>query len=79
MSIVKLQTLACLRLHKLASVFTVKLQAVDRTEVRFANFLSGGFIIAIVVNLLESKVTKCISLHCTALHFFHNWNNISRV
>ena len=32
------------------------------TEVRFAKFLSGGFITAIVVNLRERKLAKRISV-----------------
>ena len=35
------------------------------TEVRFASFLSGGFITAIVVNPLESKQAKRTSVHCS--------------
>ena len=38
---------------------------IHRTEVRFAGFLSGGFITAIVVNPPESKLTKRTSVHCT--------------
>ena len=34
------------------------------TEVRFASFLSGGFITAIVVNPPEKKVAKRTSVHC---------------
>ena len=34
------------------------------TEVRFASFLSGGFITAIVVNPTEMEVTKRTSVHC---------------
>ena len=34
------------------------------TEVRFASFLSGGFITAILVNLPERKQAKCTSVHC---------------
>ena len=34
------------------------------TEVRFASFLSGGFITAIVVNLLERKLIKRTSVQC---------------
>ena len=33
------------------------------TEVRFASFLSGGFITAIVVNPLERKLAKRTSVH----------------
>jgi hypothetical protein len=32
--------------------------------VRFASFLSGGFITAIVVNSRESKLAKRTSVHC---------------
>ena len=35
------------------------------TEVRFASFLSGGCITAIVVNSPESKLTKRTSVHCS--------------
>jgi hypothetical protein len=34
--------------------------------VRFASFFSGGFIIAIVVNPLERKLTKSTSVRCLA-------------
>jgi hypothetical protein len=34
----------------------------QRTEVRFASFLSGGFIIQIVVNPLERKLAKRTSV-----------------
>ena len=34
------------------------------TKVRFASFLSGGFITAIAVNLPERKLAKCTSVHC---------------
>ena len=34
------------------------------TQVRLANFLSGGFITAIVVNPLERKLAKRTSVHC---------------
>ena len=33
------------------------------TEVRFASFLSGGFITVIVVNPPEKKLAKCISVY----------------
>ena len=33
------------------------------TEVRFASFLSGGFITAILANPPESKLAKRISMH----------------
>ena len=33
--------------------------------VRFASFLSDGFITAIVVNPPESKLAKCTFVHCT--------------
>ena len=35
------------------------------TEVRFASFLSGGFIIAILVNPLERILAKRTSVKCT--------------
>ena len=35
------------------------------TEVRFTNFFSSGFITAIVVNALERRLAKHISVHCT--------------
>ena len=35
------------------------------TEVRFASFLSGGFITAIVVNPPERKLAKRTSVHCS--------------
>ena len=37
------------------------------TEVRFASFLSGGFIIAIGVNPLESKLEKRTSVQCSGM------------
>ena len=37
------------------------------TEVRFASFLSGGFITAMVVNPPERKLTKCTSVHWRGL------------
>ena len=37
------------------------------TEVRFTSFLSGGFIIAIVVNPPERKLEKRTSVHCLDL------------
>ena len=41
------------------------------TQVRFASFLSGGFITAtIVVNPPESKLAKHTSVQCSALHIF---------
>ena len=33
---------------------------------RFASFLSGGFITAIVVNSPERKLAKCTYVHCIA-------------
>ena len=33
------------------------------TDVRFASFLSGGFITAIVVISSERRLTKCTSVH----------------
>ena len=38
--------------------------ALQYTEVRFASFLSGGFITAIVVNPPESQLAKRTSVHC---------------
>ena len=35
------------------------------TDVRFASFLSGGFITTIVVNSPERKLAKCTSVHCS--------------
>ena len=34
---------------------------------RFANFLAGGFITAIVVNPLERKLAKRTSMHCVLI------------
>ena len=34
------------------------------TEVRFASFLSGGFTTMAVINPLENKLAKRISVHC---------------
>ena len=42
-------------------------QSVHCTEVRFASFLSGGFITAIIVNPLERKLAKRTAVHCAAL------------
>ena len=39
------------------------------TEVRFASFLSGGFITAIVVNPPERKLSKRTSVQWSKLHF----------
>ena len=36
---------------------------------RFASFLSGGFITAIVVNPPERKLEKRTSVHCTTLYY----------
>ena len=38
------------------------------TEVRFASFLLGEFITAIVANPPERKLTKRTSVHCTEVH-----------
>ena len=38
------------------------------TEVRFDSFLSGGFILAIVVNSPEKKVAKCASVRSGPMH-----------
>jgi hypothetical protein len=43
---------------------TVKLQAVDCTEVSFASFLSGGSTSMAVINLPEKKLAKRTSVHC---------------
>ena len=43
------------------------------TEVRFASFLSGGFITAIVVNPPESKLAKRTSVQWSSLYF--SWND----
>ena len=37
------------------------------TEVRFASFISSGFITAIVVNQPEKKLAKSTSLRCSGL------------
>jgi hypothetical protein len=49
---------------------------IHRTEVRFAGFLSGGFITAIVVNPPESKLTKRTSVHWQIGHYlnFRSYN-----
>ena len=44
--------------------------SVHCTEVRFASFLSGGSITAILVNPPESKVVKRTSVHCTDYEAF---------
>ena len=41
---------------------------VQCTEVRFASFISSGFITAIVVNPPEKKLTKRTSVQCNAAH-----------
>ena len=43
-------------------IFLICHFSVHFTEVRFDSFLSGGFIIAIVVNSPEKKLAKCISV-----------------
>ena len=43
--------------------FKTEQNADQSTEVRFASFLSGGFITAIVVNPPESKLAKRTSVH----------------
>ena len=58
------------------------------TELHFATFLSGGFITALVVNPLERKLAKCISVHClnfdrkdlaeSTLHLSIGWLPYSR-
>ena len=40
----------------------------QRTEVRFASFLSGGFITTIVVNPPERKLAKRTSVECTGMY-----------
>ena len=40
------------------------------TEVRFASFLSGGLITAIVKNPPERKLAKRTSVHCATHSFF---------
>ena len=45
----------------------------DCTEVRFVSFLSGGFIIAIVVSSLEIKVAKRTSVDWRVL-VWEGWN-----
>ena len=43
------------------------------TEVRFARFLSGGFITAIVVNPPERKLAKRTSVHCLGMSYYVNF------
>ena len=45
------------------------IKIVQCTEVRFASFLSGEFITAIVVNPPERKLAKHISVQCTLQNF----------
>ena len=46
------------------------------TEVRFASFLSGGFITAIEVNPLERKLAKRTSVQCSgAISICLAWQN----
>ena len=45
------------------------------TEVRFASFLSGGFITAIVVNPPERKLAKHTSVHCCREKSRDSWAN----
>ena len=47
-----------------ATCFPTSLEQEQCTEVRFASFLSGGFITAIVVNPLERKLAKRTSVQC---------------
>ena len=54
---------------KLATTWISTSQPV-RTEVRFASFLSGGFITANVVNPLERKLAKCTSVQCCVFRLF---------
>ena len=44
-------------------LLTKKPQGTQYTEVRFANFFSGGFIAAIVVNPAERRLAKRTSVH----------------
>ena len=43
---------------------------VQCTEVRFASFLSGGFITVIAVNLPERRLAKRTFVHCPELIFY---------
>ena len=45
------------------------------TEVRFANFLSGGFITVIVVNPPEEKLKKRTSVRCFKSLLDLGWHN----
>ena len=47
--------------------FLIKSTLGHCTEVRFASFLSGGFNTDIVVNSLERKLAKRISVQCVEL------------
>ena len=50
--------------HSEPKTTLVQKYATQCTEVRFASFLSGGFIIAIVVNQTKRKLAKRTSVHC---------------
>ena len=47
--------------------FALEMISTQCTEVRFASFQSGGFIIAIVVNPPERKLTKRTSVQCVIM------------
>ena len=42
-------------------------------EVRFASFLSSGFITSILVNPPEKEQVKRTSVQCILFHFFDVW------
>ena len=46
---------------------------IDCTEVRFASFLSGGFTTMAVINPLERKLVKRISVYCIASDFLKSF------
>ena len=48
------------------------------TEIRFASFLSGGFITAIVVNTTEKKLVKRTTVEWLIFGFFHCMNLIHK-
>ena len=54
-------------IHATTNIITPGKQESHCTEVRFASFLSSGFITAIVVNPPEKKLAKRTSVHCTIL------------
>ena len=49
---------------------TVNLRAVDRTEVRFASFLSGGFTTRAVINPPEKKLANRTSVDWSTIQFW---------